>query len=146
MTASPYIGALRAAIGPRLLLLPSVAAVIHDSRGRLLLQHKAGGEGWSPPAGGIDPGESPREALRREVREETGQQVRTAVLADVLGGKAFRYTYPNGDEVEYTIALFRCTLEGGPAGPVDPETRALRYVSRDEMPPLALPYPPALLF
>ena len=49
MAACGYIRALRAAVGHRL-LLPSVAAIIHDAEGRLLLQQKAGAEGWSLPA------------------------------------------------------------------------------------------------
>ena len=69
---SPYFQQLRARIGHDLLLLPSVAAVIRNSDGRLLLQEKASGEGWSLPAGAIEPGESPAQAVRREVLEETG--------------------------------------------------------------------------
>ena len=56
---SPYFQQLRAKIGHDLLLLPSVAAVIRNSDGRLLLQEKASGEGWSLPAGAIEPAESP---------------------------------------------------------------------------------------
>ncbi|MCB1359437.1 MAG: NUDIX domain-containing protein [Maritimibacter sp.] len=146
MASSPYIRALRARIGRGLVLLPSVAAVIHDPDGRLLLQRKPGAEGWSLPAGGIEPGESPEDALRREVLEEIGRAVRTARLLDVVGGKAYRHSDPNGDRVEYTVVLFRCTLKHGPAHPTGPETRALRFFARDAMPPLALPYPDALLF
>jgi len=146
MAACGYIRALRAAVGHRLLLLPSVAAIIHDAEGRLLLQQKAGAEGWSLPAGGIEPGESPLAALHREVLEETGRAVRSATLADVLGGAEYRHVYPNGDRVEYTIVLFRCTLADGPAQKPGPETKALRWFARPEMPPLALPYPAALLF
>ncbi|MHC2454582.1 8-oxo-dGTP pyrophosphatase MutT (NUDIX family) [Rhizobium leguminosarum] len=69
---TPYLMELRGLIGNRLLLLPSVAAVIHDHAGNLLLQEKASGEGWSLPAGAIEPGETPQEAIIREVMEETG--------------------------------------------------------------------------
>lgn len=62
-----YIMELRGLVGNRLLLLPSVAAVIHDRKGNLLLQEKASGEGWSLPAGAIEPGETPQEAVMREV-------------------------------------------------------------------------------
>ena len=43
---SPYFQQLRAKIGHALLLLPSVAAAIRDSDGRLLLQEKASGKGY----------------------------------------------------------------------------------------------------
>jgi len=40
-----HIQILREKLGQGLLLCPSVAAVIHDSHGRLLLQEKSSGEG-----------------------------------------------------------------------------------------------------
>lgn len=54
-----YIKELRGLIGNRLLILPSIAAAIHDRSGNLLLQEKASGEGWSLPAGAIELGGNP---------------------------------------------------------------------------------------
>ena len=144
--ASDYINALRAKIGTQLLLLPSVAAVIHDKSGRLLLQQKASGEGWSLPAGGIEPGETPEMAVEREVLEETGLTVTSTKLLKVFAGRDFRYTYPNGDQVEYTVALFRCWTEGVPSSRHARETYRLKFTRQSEMPNLALPYPMDVLF
>jgi 8-oxo-dGTP pyrophosphatase MutT (NUDIX family) len=143
---SPYIRRLRSKIGNDLLLLPSVAAVIRDTENRVLFQEKAPGEGWSLPAGAIEPGESPEQAICREVREETGLLVETRRLIGVYGGSSFRYVYPNGDEVEYTVVLYHCVGIGLSTDPLDPETRSLRYFGEEEMPNLALPYPRAALF
>lgn len=52
--------------------MPSVAAVIRNDSGEILLQNKGNGEKWSLPAGAIEPGEAPAEAIVREVWEETG--------------------------------------------------------------------------
>ena len=53
-----------------------VAVVALDADGRLLLVKQfrtaVGRELLEIPAGGIDPGESPEEAVSREMREETG--------------------------------------------------------------------------
>lgn len=117
-----YVRALRQRIGHDLLLLPAVAASILDQGGRLLLQEKASGEGWSLPAGGVEPGETPREAIVREIEEETGWRARVDGILDVCGGPAFRHTYPNGDSVEFAVTLFRCTVIGGDGVPRDPET------------------------
>jgi 8-oxo-dGTP pyrophosphatase MutT (NUDIX family) len=146
MDKESYLRTLRPKVGSDLLLSPSVAAVIHDGVGKLLLQEKASGEGWSLPAGGIEPGETPQEAIVREVREETGWSVSVTAIIDVFGGKPFRYTYPSGDRVEYIVILFECRIVGGDGVPSDNETRSTRFFSREEMPPLALPYPMEALF
>lgn len=67
---------------------PAVAAVVVDPAGRLLLVErdkdpKAGW--WSLPGGFIEIDESPEEALRRELREETGLeagQIRLLAVGD----------------------------------------------------------------
>lgn len=144
---SPYFRRLRAKIGRDLLLLPSVAAVIRDAEGRLLLQEKSSGEGWSLPAGAIEPGETPEHCLRREVLEEAGLIVVPTRIVGVFGGEDFRYVYPNGDAVEFTVVLYRCAVIGeAPGGPSDPETKSLRWFARDKMPKLPLAYPAEALF
>ncbi|MDV2990238.1 MAG: NUDIX hydrolase [Dehalogenimonas sp.] len=55
---------------------PAVAVVAVDENGDLLLvrqyRHAVETELLEIPAGGIDPGETPEEAVRREMQEETG--------------------------------------------------------------------------
>jgi 8-oxo-dGTP pyrophosphatase MutT (NUDIX family) len=143
---SGYIKSLRSKIGSELILLPSVAAVISDAEGRILLQEKSSGEGWSLPAGAIELGERPEQAIEREVLEETGLKVITSDILAVFGGSEFRYTYPNGDQVEYLVVLFKCTTSGEPGGFTDTETLRLKFTAFHEMPNLALPYPMELLF
>ncbi|WP_127818415.1 NUDIX hydrolase [Microbacterium sp. CPCC 204701] len=52
-------------------------AVIVDEGDRLLLAHWNEGRrgAWTMPGGGLEPGEEPERAARREVREETGYKV-----------------------------------------------------------------------
>jgi 8-oxo-dGTP pyrophosphatase MutT (NUDIX family) len=143
---SAYLSRLRSKIGRELLLLPGVAAVIEDELGRILLQEKSSGEAWSLPGGAIEPGETPEQAICREVREETGLLVEPRRIIGVYGGRHFRYTYPNGDKVEYLVVLYLCVPTGTSSEPPDPETRSLRYFGKKEMPKLALPYPSSALF
>jgi len=141
MPISDYLKNLRGKIGGELLLLPSVAAIIRDGQGRILLQGKAE-DVWSLPAGAIEPGETPAQAVIREVWEETGLIVRPVSIAGVFSGaNGFRFTYSNGDAVEYTVILFECEKIGGELGGRDEETLRLKYFTPDEMPQLPIKYP-----
>jgi len=63
----------------------TAGAVVEDEEGRILLLNHVfrKGSGWGIPGGFLSPGEQPEEALRRELREETGMEVETARLAFV---------------------------------------------------------------
>jgi 8-oxo-dGTP pyrophosphatase MutT (NUDIX family) len=66
-------------------LVPAAAgALIFDRHGRLLILKTTYQSGWTIPGGMIEAdGESPWEACRREVLEETGLNVQTARLTAV---------------------------------------------------------------
>ena len=52
----------------------STKAIITNPAGDILLLHEEG-EGWELPGGGLEQGENPRGALKRELIEETGYSV-----------------------------------------------------------------------
>jgi len=56
---------------------PAARVLVVDPRDRVLLfraalPHRPGVDVWITPGGGLEPGESARDAARRELREETG--------------------------------------------------------------------------
>lgn len=53
----------------------AVSAVVLDGDGRVLLAYHSGDSAWLAPGGSVQPGESLREAVIREVREETGVSI-----------------------------------------------------------------------
>jgi 8-oxo-dGTP diphosphatase len=63
----------------------TAGAVVCDERGRvLLLRHVLRkGSGWGVPGGFLKGGEQPEEAIRRELREETGLEIDSVELAFV---------------------------------------------------------------
>jgi 8-oxo-dGTP diphosphatase len=94
-------------------LVPCVGAVVRDDAGRLLLirrgQEPSRGL-WSLPGGRVEPGETLEAAVVREVREETGLDVRAgAVVGSVL--------IPAG-AVVYEVTDFACTPLDPAAEPV----------------------------
>ena len=76
-------------------------ALVQNERGDLLLVRRADDGRWAMPGGWVDPGETPEQAVVREVAEETGLQVSAARLA---------HTEQRPQSVHYT---YRCRLDGG---------------------------------
>ena len=144
MGISNYMKQLRSHVGNTLVLMPSVAALVRDGAGLILFQRRADDGRWSLPAGSIDPGETPAQAIVREVHEETGLHVEPVSIAGVFGGAPYQMHYSNGDVVEYTVTVFECRTLGGELGGLDDETAELRYFSAAGRPPLVAPFPDAL--
>ncbi len=67
-------------VGRQMRLPISVKGVLIH-RGRVLLLRNERGE-WELPGGRLDAGETPEEAVVREIREETGLRARVAWLVD----------------------------------------------------------------
>ena len=75
---------------------PNVAIIVMDSRGRILVgkrrqEGRASQVGaWQLPQGGINKGESPLEAMYRELAEETG----LTKVSVVQNAGPFKYQFP----------------------------------------------------
>jgi 8-oxo-dGTP diphosphatase len=83
----------------------TAGAVVCDERGRvLLLRHVLRkGSGWGVPGGFMEPGEQPEEAIRRELREETGLELERVELVFVRALRGVR-------QVEI---IFRAEMKSG---------------------------------
>jgi 8-oxo-dGTP pyrophosphatase MutT (NUDIX family) len=141
MPVSDYVLKIRNKIGSDLLLCPSVAVSLFDQEGRLLLGLSRDVGRWIMIGGAIDPGERPADAAVREAWEETGLRVEVTELHGVFGGRDFRLTFSNGDEIEPCIILFEAKVIGGQMRPDREEIAELRYVTLNEV--ASLPMRPA---
>lgn len=144
MGKSAYQQQLTEAMGGALVLVAGVGAIIRSPQGWVLIERRNDNGKWDIPAGAVDPGETPREAIVREVKEETGLDVHVVGVAGVFGGARYRHRYPDGQEVEGFTVVFDCEPVGGALRSGDGEAGGYRYVSVDEMPELMWPYPAAL--
>lgn len=105
----------------------AVRGLVHRE-GKLLMVHSQVGGDWKFPGGGIEPWETPEEALIREIREETGYEVRgrPRVAGKVVERVAGRDVVGSWFEMESWY--FWALVEGEP-GPLDLEDyeRALGF-------------------
>ncbi len=86
---------------------------------------------WEFPGGKVVEGEEPRQALRRELREELAVEVEVGALFD-----AVYHSYP---EFPVLLLVYRCKIRKGVPQPL--ASRALQWVSPRELE--KIPMPPA---
>ena len=112
-----------------------VAAALVDRDGRLLVQQRPEGLSmaglWEFPGGKIEPGETPEQALIRELEEELAIDVDHACLAPACFASE-----PLGDK-HLLLLLYVCRKWRGT--PVAQHASALRWVRPVELHGLAMP-------
>jgi len=119
-------------------VVQAVSAVITDEQGRVLLiqrGHEPARGLWSIPGGSVEAGEGLEEALRREVREETG-------LLIEVGQEVWVGIIELAEGVDYEIHTFTAEATGGTLQPGDDAARAeftspSEFVRRSTTPQLA---------
>ena len=102
-----------------------VAAVIYDDHKILATQRGYGDykDGWEFPGGKIEPGETSRAALVREIKEELGAVVEPGKLISTI-----EYDYP---DFHLSMDCFWCRLVSG--RPVLREHEAVKWLTFAEL-------------
>ena len=103
-----------------------VAAIIHDAQGRIFATQRGYGEWkdwWEFPGGKVEAGESPEDALKREIREELETHIVIERLVTTV-----EYDYPS---FHLTMHCFLCHVESGSL--TLKEHEAARWLSKDEL-------------
>ena len=106
-----------------------VAAVICDSiehKTKIFSTARGYGEfkgGWEFPGGKIEPGETPQEALKREIQEELDTKIKVGSLIDTI-----EYDYPT---FHLSMDCFLAEIESGNL--VLKEHEAARWLTREEL-------------
>jgi 3-hydroxyisobutyrate dehydrogenase-like beta-hydroxyacid dehydrogenase/ADP-ribose pyrophosphatase YjhB (NUDIX family) len=86
-----------------------VGAIVRLADGRVLLQRRRVERRWAPPSGSVTTGESVRDAVTREVFEETGLRVAVERLVGVYSeAPAQIVRSPEGPRVHYVTCVFLC--------------------------------------
>jgi ADP-ribose pyrophosphatase YjhB (NUDIX family) len=116
-------------------VVPSVTAVVEDD-GKILLIHKTDNDLWALPGGGHDPGESIRDTVVREVREETGYDVDVTGIVGTYTNPHHVMAYDDGEVRQQFSICFSAHLLGGHAA-TSSESKAVEWVQPsaiDELP------------
>ena len=114
---------------------PSVDVAVFNARGEILMQKRADNGFWSLPGGGVEIGESVREAAVRETIEETGLRVAMKRLVGVYSGPDVYpfMSYPGGALVHYVMIVFECDVVGGELR-ISDESTDIGYFPGDALP------------
>lgn len=104
--------------------LGAFAIIIDDKRRVCCVRLTYAHRGWTTPGGGVEPGESPVAALRREVFEETGYSVDIGQFIGV-------YCKPEQDDI---VMSFAATITGEVPRHSSPEIAEVRFFSTAELP------------
>jgi ADP-ribose pyrophosphatase YjhB (NUDIX family) len=110
-----------------------VRGVVFKDDAILLVRERQDGL-WTIPGGWVDVGESPSEAVEKEVRQESGYIVRATRLLAVYDRN--KHAHPPSAYHIYKL-FFLCKLIGGEAA-TSIETEEVGFFREDEIPPLSV--------
>ena len=103
-----------------------VAAIIHDRQGRVFATQRGYGEWkdwWEFPGGKMEAGETPEEALRREIWEELETRIVVERLVETV-----EWDYP---QFHLTMHCYLCHVESGHLELKEHE--AAKWLNKDEL-------------
>lgn len=105
-----------------------VDGALIDGANRILLVRRADDGRWGMPGGWVSPGETPLKAVKREVREEVGLNVRVGDLVTYWSRAAHAPSSPHGSfhllfECRVISGRVRLSHESTDAGYFDPWSR-----------------------
>lgn len=100
------------------------AAITDEDRRILCVRMNYATWGWTTPGGRVEPGESPLDALKREVAEESGLEVIAGSLVGV-------YSKPHKDDL---VLFFRARVVAQHPWQPNGEIAELGYFGRADLP------------
>lgn len=129
-----YIKWIRSKVGHEMIILNFVGGCIRNEKGEILLQRRSDKNEWGFPGGAIEIGESAKDTVIREIKEETGLDVIPQELIGIYTG--YFDEYPNGDKAQVISIFFDLKIVGGCLDEMNNESIELKYFSENDFPRL----------
>ncbi len=108
-------------------IVPAVSAIVTDDESRILMILRTDNGYWSIPGGGLKPGETPRQATAREVKEETGIDCQVTGIVEIYSNPNHVAAYDDGEvRQEFSICFTTRKLGGTPT--TSDESAKVRFV------------------
>ena len=131
-----YIMNLREKVGHSPLIGVGATTLVFNNKNELLLNLRSDTNTWGIPGGSKELNETLEECAIRELKEETNINVNDLELITVLSGKEYYFKYPNEDELDCVIVLYKVSDYDGELNINDGESKKLEFFSLDNMPEL----------
>ena len=127
-----YIHELRKEIGHRKIILNCAGALIVRD-GKILFQRRADNGRWGLIGGLLEMNETYEQAALREIREETGLEVKLTGFLGIFHNHDM--VWANGDAAHVISAMYTAEIVSGEPR-IDEESFELRFFGKDEVPEL----------
>ena len=131
-----YIMNLREIVGHSPLIGVGATTLVFNNKNELLLNLRSDTNTWGIPGGSKELNETLEQCAIRELKEETNINVNDLKLITVLSGKEYYFKYPNEDELDCVIALYKVSNYEGELNINDKESKELKFFSLDNLPEL----------
>jgi 8-oxo-dGTP pyrophosphatase MutT (NUDIX family) len=125
---------------------PAIAVILINREGKVLLQKRSDVKLWGIPSGHVEPGETVEEAAVREVKEETGLNIKITKLIGVYSSPDSQiFYYPDGRVTHFVTTCFKAETNNNQLSIDGKETLEARFFHPTEFPVDLLPMHPLWL-
>ena len=127
---------MRKKVGHEPIINVGATVLVFNENNELLLNLRSDFLCWGIPGGGKELKETLEECAIRELKEETNINAKDLKFLAVLSGPEYFMKYPNEDEVDCVITLYKVENYSGNLKINDDESLKLKFFPLDNLPKL----------
>lgn len=110
-------------------IIAAASAIVTNSENQILLHRRRDNNSWSLLGGAMEYGENIERTVIREVKEESGLEVRVEKLIGIYSDPNHIIEYSNGEIRQQFSICFHCILESGEIS-VSNESYEVRFLKK----------------